>query len=190
MKKSTIFPILLMLMLTLVGCTNNTVDKNNKNGYGTSTNDQNNNAVGNTGAGESATGTNGVNNNNATSDNGQSEVAVADDVAKRITAMDEVENAYVLVTDQHAFVGAVLKKNVKENEDLKSKIAKEVQNEHPEFENVYVSFNPDVAERLTEYGNRIRSGEPVEGFFEEFTTTINRLFPESKYSPRGTQGLG
>ena len=66
---------------------------------------------------------------------------------------------------------------------LKSKIADEVQSEHSEFKNVYVSFNPDVVERLTEYGNQIRAGEPVEGFFEEFTTSINRMFPESKYSP-------
>ncbi len=168
-----------------------TRDKNNENGYGTSTNDQNNNTNENTGVGESAKGTNGVTNNHDTTANDQSKVKVADDVAEKITAMDEVESAHVLVTDQNAYVGVKLKKDVKENDKLKSKIANEVQKNNTEFNNVYISFNPDVAARLTEYGNKIRAGEPIEGFFEEFTTSINRMFPESKYSPgASTQGLG
>lgn len=171
MKKLAI-SLSLLLMLAIVGCANNK-DNNNTNG---NTTNGNNNAAENTGVGESAQG----NNDNTTTNNGQSKVEVADDAAEKITAMEEVSAANVLVTDQNAYVGVALKEGVKENEDLKKKVADEVRRMHTNFNNVYVSFNPDVAERFTEYGNQIRAGEPAEGFFEEFTTSINRMFPEAK----------
>ncbi len=174
MKKLAVFPLSLLLTLSLIGCANNN---------GTGTNDQNGTTE-QTGTGESAHGdnngnTNG-NNNNETNGNGQSKVEVADDAADKIAAMDEVESANVLVTDRNAYVGVELKNDVKDSEALKNRIADEVRSVHSEFNNVYVSFNPEVATRLTEYGNQIRSGEPVEGFFDEFTTSINRMFPEAK----------
>lgn len=175
MRKLAIFPISLLLTLSLIGCAN-TKDTTNKNGN--ATNDQNGTTE-NMGSGESANGNN-ENNNNETNGNGKSNVEVADDAADKITAMEEVSSANVLVTDQNAYVGVVLKEGNKENKELKKKIADEVRRVHSEFNNVYVSFNPDVADRLTEYGNQIRSGEPVEGFIEEFTTSINRMFPEAK----------
>lgn len=174
MKKLANFPIAILLVLGLVGCANNN-DTTNKTG----TND-NNAATENTGVGESAQGNNTGGNNTNTTTNGESKVEVADDAADKITAMEEVSSANVLVTDQNAYVGVVLKDGVKEDEQLKKKIADEVRQVHSEFNNVYVSFNPDVATRFTEYGNQIRSGEPVEGFFEEFMTSINRMFPEAK----------
>jgi spore cortex protein len=184
LKKISILPVTL-LMLSLVGCANN---DNTNNTNGNETNDQTNTAE-NAGAGGSADGTNDANTND-TNGNGQWNVEVADDVAERISAMDEVDNAYVLVTDQNAFVGAVLKNDVTENDDLKNKIADEVRKDNSNYNNVYVSFNPDVAARLTEYADQIRAGEPIEGFIEEFTTGINRMFPDSKYSPGASQGLG
>jgi YhcN/YlaJ family sporulation lipoprotein len=176
MKRSAIFPLALLLILSLVGCANNN-DKNNKNGNGT--NDQNNTSE-HTTTGESASGSNGVNNNDQTNDNGQSKVEVADDAADKIAALDEVDSANVLATNNNAYVGVVLKEGIEENDELKNKIADEVRSVHSEFNNVYVSFNPDVANRFTEYGDQIRSGEPVEGFFEEFMTSIDRMFPEAK----------
>lgn len=176
MKKLTIFPISLLLMLALVGCANNN-DTNNTNGNATN---DNNGATENTGVGESAQGNNDEVNDNNSTNNGESKVEVADDAAEKITAMEEVSAANVLVTDQNAYVGVALKNDAEESEQLKEKIADEVRSVNSEFNNVYVSFNPDVAERFTEYGNQIRAGEPVEGFFEEFMTSINRMFPEAK----------
>lgn len=176
MKKLTIFSFSLLLMLALVGCANNN-DTNSKNDNATN---DNNGVTGNTGVGESAQGNNDVVNDNNGTNNGETKVEVADDAAEKITAMEEVSAANVLVTNQNAYVGVALKDDAKESEQLKKKIADEVRSVHSEFNNVYVSFNPDVAERFTEYGNQIRSGEPVEGFFEEFTTSINRMFPEAR----------
>ena len=176
MKRLAIFPLALLLIISLVGCANNN-GTNNDNGNGT--NDQNNTSD-NTTTGESAGGANDVNNNDQTNDNGQSKVELADDAADKIAALDEVDSANALVTNNNAYVGVVLNEGIEENDELKNKVADEVRSVHSEFNNVYVSFNPDVANRLTEYGNQIRSGEPIEGFFDEFMTSIDRMFPESK----------
>jgi YhcN/YlaJ family sporulation lipoprotein len=181
MKKLSMLPASLLLVLSLVGCANN---NNTDNTNGNEANDRNNTSE-NTGAGESANGKNETNN-----DKNETNVEVADDIAKRISDMNEVENAYVLVTEDNAFVGVILKEDVTENDKLKSEIADEVSKDNSNLNNVYVSFNPDVAARLTEYADQIRAGEPIEGFIEEFTTGINRMFPESKYSPGTIQGLG
>ncbi|MCM3742955.1 YhcN/YlaJ family sporulation lipoprotein [Sporosarcina luteola] len=184
MKKRIIFPISLLLILALVGCANRGANNTNGNAV-----NDNNRATENTGVGESAHGTNDLTNdqNNMNGHNGtntagntERKVEVADDAADKIASMKEVERANVLVTDRNAYVGVELKKDVKESEQLKKKIADEVRRVHSEFNNVYVSFNPDVATRFTEYGNQIRAGEPVEGFYEEFTTGIHRMFPEAK----------
>ncbi|WP_432359166.1 YhcN/YlaJ family sporulation lipoprotein [Sporosarcina sp. UB5] len=175
MKKLVIFPLSALLMFVLVGCLN-TQDANNSNGNDTN---DNNRATENAGVGESAQGNNVLNDNN-TNNSGQSKVEVADDAAEKITAMEEVSAANVLVTNRNAYVGVALNEGATESEELKTKIADEVRKVRSDFNNVYVSFNPDVADRLTEYGNQIRAGDPVEGFFEEFMTGINRMFPEAK----------
>ena len=94
MKKLADCPASLLLILSLVGCANNE-DTNNTNG-----NACERPTIGlseNTGAGESANGTNDVNNNRNTLNNDLNKtgnvewkVEVADDVAERISAMDEV----------------------------------------------------------------------------------------------------
>lgn len=183
MNKLLMVPASLLLILSLVGCANNVgTNKTNEN----AANDHNR-TVENVGVGESAHGTNDLHNDRNTLNNDlnktgnvERKVEVADDAADRIKALTEVSSAHVLVTDRNAYVGVELKKDVKETEKLKKKIADEVRSAHSEFNNVYVSFNPDVVKRFTEYGHQIRAGEPVEGFFEEFTTSINRMFPEAK----------
>ncbi|WP_339249867.1 YhcN/YlaJ family sporulation lipoprotein [Sporosarcina sp. FSL W8-0480] len=174
MKKIALFPLTVVMVVLLFGCgTNN--DKNTTDNN--ATNDVNR-------TGESAAGTNDTSNNNTNgtmNDNSvESKVEVADDAADKIAALDEVESANVLVTNNNAYVGVVLKDGVNEDEALKNKISDEVRNVHPDFNNVYISFNPDVAQSFMDYGKQIREGHPVEGFFDEVTESINRMFPEAK----------
>ena len=63
--------------------------------------------------------------------------------------------------------------------DLEDKIADKVREANDEIENVYVSLNPDFVERMTGYVDQINAGEPVEGFFGEFTEAIQRVFPDA-----------
>ncbi|MDN4607344.1 YhcN/YlaJ family sporulation lipoprotein [Sporosarcina highlanderae] len=183
MKKLALLPLSLLLMVLLIGCGTTKTDKNTTNNN--AANDMN--RTGESAAGTNGTGTNGTMNNNQNHNNGtvnnttgESNVEVADDVADKIAALKEVESSNVLVTNHNAYVGVVLKNGFKEDEALKTKIADEVKKVRTDFNNVYISFNPDVAKSFTEYGNQIRAGHPVAGFFEEVTQSLHRMFPEAR----------
>lgn len=63
---------------------------------------------------------------------------------------------------------------------LKGKISKKVKETDNNINNVFVSANPDFVDRMRNYGDRIQNGEPIEGLFEEFGETINRIFPNQR----------
>ena len=64
--------------------------------------------------------------------------------------------------------------------DLEEKIADKVREVHDNLQNVYVSLDPDFVDRMTGYVDEINQGEPIEGFFGEFTEAIQRVFPDAK----------
>ncbi|WP_172369448.1 YhcN/YlaJ family sporulation lipoprotein [Sporosarcina jiandibaonis] len=64
--------------------------------------------------------------------------------------------------------------------DLENKIAQQVREVHDNIQNVYVSLNPDFVDRMNEYVEQINQGDPVEGFFEEFTEAMRRVFPDAR----------
>ena len=104
---------------------------------------------------------------------------VADEAADHIVKMEEVESANVIVTNHNAYVAVVLHEGVEGTKQLEDKIAEEARAANKDFNNVYVSMNPDFVQQTTDYGNKIRAGEPVEGFFEEFSDTVRRVFPDA-----------
>ncbi|MBE1554019.1 YhcN/YlaJ family sporulation lipoprotein [Sporosarcina limicola] len=112
----------------------------------------------------------------------QSKLEVADEAATRITELKEVDSATVIVTDENAYVAAVLKdnKNEKVAKDLEDKIAEKVRSTNAVIKNVYVSVNPEFVKRMTEYGTKINEGKPVEGFFEEFSEAMRNVFPTAR----------
>lgn len=116
------------------------------------------------------------------STNGDQKVDVADDVAAKVAELDEVDAAHVLVTDTNAYVAVRLKDGVKESEDIKTRISDKAKEGKGNltFENVYVSLDPDFVGKMEEYGTKIREGEPVEGFFDEFRDTVDRIFPDAR----------
>lgn len=120
----------------------------------------------------------GTGNDGATNDTEAQEVEVADEVADKITELEEIESASVLVTDNNAYVAVELSEGVEETEEIKTKISDAAKAENADFNNVYISANPDFAQQFRDYGDRIRADEPVEGFFNEFTETVDRVFPD------------
>ncbi|KXI32719.1 MULTISPECIES: YhcN/YlaJ family sporulation lipoprotein [Bacillus] len=109
-------------------------------------------------------------------------VKVADKASELVANMSEVKTANVFVTGKNAFVAVVLEGNKSGDvtDDLKKKISDKVKSTDQQIDNVYVSANPDFVDRMQGYGKRIKSGEPISGFFDEFTETVRRVFPESK----------
>ncbi|QUW22064.1 YhcN/YlaJ family sporulation lipoprotein [Sporosarcina sp. Marseille-Q4063] len=203
MKKVSLFLTAMLLSLSLMGCNFNK-DKNNN---ATDTADTNV---------DQGTEDNANNDNN----NGDTNLEVAQDAADRITELDGVESATVIVTDQNAYAAVVLdgdttdesgnndnnddtasnenndtdtgtdtdtdtdtnndNANQELSSDLENKIAEKVKEANDNIENVYVSLNPDFVDRMTDYADKIDQGEPVEGFFEEFSEAVQRVFPDAK----------
>lgn len=167
----------LLLISSLVGCGTANNDDNNANN---DNNDVTTNETVDTNTANDETGTDTNEDNGTNGNNGDQQLELADDVASKIAEMEEVESANVIVTNNNAYVGVLLKEGVNENDNLKSKIADQAKATNGNFDNVYVSTNPDFAQEITEYGDKIRANEPVEGLMEGFTDTINRVFPEAK----------
>ncbi|MFN2746818.1 MULTISPECIES: YhcN/YlaJ family sporulation lipoprotein [Bacillus] len=122
-----------------------------------------------------------LNRDNRNNNNGNN-MESADDVADKVAKLKEVSSANVIVTDNNAYVAVVLKGNPKGDVtgDLKEKISKKVKETDKSIDNVFVSANPDFVDRMRNYGDRINNGEPIEGIFDEFGETINRIFPQQR----------
>ncbi|MBT2666513.1 YhcN/YlaJ family sporulation lipoprotein [Bacillus sp. ISL-4] len=122
------------------------------------------------------------NNNNNDNGNGINDMRVSKDISNRVEALKEVSNASVIVTENNAYVGAVLKDGGDKDisNDLKERIADAVRGADPSVDQVYVSTNPDFVQRMKGYANDIENGKPVAGFAKEFRELVTRIFP----SPR------
>lgn len=178
MKKMTSFAVAFLLSILLVGCGSSKEVKKV---------DENIEVKTENGVTDEVVRDDKVNKDNMENDkippgDNDNHLAVADEAVDRIVKLENVESATVIVTNHNAFVAAVLKETTggEGSDALEIKISDEVKSTDPDIKNVYVSVNPDFAERMTEYGNKINAGEPVEGFFEEFTESVKRVFPDAK----------
>ena len=87
----------------------------------------------------------------------------------------------MLVTQRKAYVFAVLDDNQgKLTREVEDQIAQQVRATDPNIENVYVSTNPDLADRINTYVDDVQQGRPVAGFVEQFNEMVQRLFPNDR----------
>ncbi|WP_244986926.1 YhcN/YlaJ family sporulation lipoprotein [Oceanobacillus caeni] len=142
----------------------------------------------------------GVRNNNNTRYEVSKEAA--NQISKKVK---EIDNVYVLTTDNNAYVAAELdtdnnnnnNNNVNNNNNninnnnndmfddqlsdhVKKEISDIVRSVDNDIDNVYVSTNPDFFNLANNYSNDVDRGKPVEGFFDQFGNMIERLFPQNK----------
>lgn len=110
----------------------------------------------------------------------------ADEAEKKVTELEEVKSATVIITDNNAYVAAVLKDDLsevvegsEELEQINTEIGDQVKAVKTDLKNVYVSVNPDFVDRMTDYANKIDAGEPIEGLGEEFNILVKRIFPDA-----------
>jgi YhcN/YlaJ family sporulation lipoprotein len=166
-----------MMALVITGCaTNDNEDASENLGLNRTHQDNLDNPMN---VGDTRQNVNNVNNGN---DNGINGMRVSEEISNRVEALKEVGNANVIVTENNAYVGAVLKDGGEKDisNDLKERVADAVREADPSVDQVYVSANPDFVQRMDGYANDIENGKPVEGFAEEFRELVTRIFP----SPR------
>ncbi|TKH11459.1 YhcN/YlaJ family sporulation lipoprotein [Peribacillus simplex] len=170
-----------MMALVITGCATNDNEGASENlGLNRTHQDNLDNPMN---VGDTRQNVNNVNNvNNEDNDNGINGMRVSEDISNRVEALKEVSNANVIVTENNAYVGAVLKDGGEKDisNDLKERVADAVRGADPSVDQVYVSANPDFVQRMDGYANDIENGKPVEGFAEEFRELVTRIFP----SPR------
>lgn len=110
-------------------------------------------------------------------------VRYADDIAREISDLKEVDSAYVLMMGRRAYVAVMLDPKAGQREltsQLKRKIAQRAKAVDPLVQRVYVSANPDFVKQLRDYSEDIQTGRPVEGIVDQLSDIIRRTFPEAK----------
>nr|WP_238482731.1 YhcN/YlaJ family sporulation lipoprotein [Lederbergia galactosidilytica] len=115
-------------------------------------------------------------------DNNDRHVDVADDIADQVSKLKEVDRAYVLTTGKNAYVAVKLTndQNDKLSNDVKNKIADKARKADRNLDNVFVSENPDFFGQMRGYRDELNNGNPVSGFFDQFSDTVERVFPSSR----------
>ncbi|GAA4075682.1 YhcN/YlaJ family sporulation lipoprotein [Amphibacillus indicireducens] len=112
------------------------------------------------------------------------EYRVAERIAEQVTdEVSEIDRAYVLTMGNNAYVACHIDndRELNENNDLSDKLEKKVTEAVKDADNkidhVYVSSNPDFIDLTSNYMRDLDRGEPIEGFFDQFTEMIERVFP-------------
>lgn len=108
-------------------------------------------------------------------------VQIANQAAEKITQLNGVRQANVLVTQRNAYVAAAVDDNQgKLTRELEDQIAQQVRAADPNIQNVYVSTNPEFMDRTNRYVTDVGQGRPVAGFFEEFNEMVQRIIPNAR----------
>ncbi|MCA1062901.1 YhcN/YlaJ family sporulation lipoprotein [Rossellomorea sp. AcN35-11] len=112
--------------------------------------------------------------------NMREDYSLAEKEANKVASLKEVRRAYVLTTNQNAYVAAVLEEGMNGNVSnaLEKKISDQVKSQNRNINNVYISTNPDFTDRMRDYANKAENGKPVEGIGEEFAEMLQRVFPD------------
>ncbi|WP_070119655.1 YhcN/YlaJ family sporulation lipoprotein [Bacillus marinisedimentorum] len=184
MYKVKVFLTVLLAAAALAGCATNEARDNGDNGV-ENTGYQN---IGTRDDGliDQRNDNNGImnNDNNADMNNGNNErrMDVAEQASDRVAAMKEIDRAYTVTTENNAYVAVVLADDPKGeiSDKLKNRISDKVKQTDNDIDNVYVSQNPDFTDRMADYTDRIEQGDPIEGFFDEFTEMTRRVFPNAR----------
>ncbi|MGD6843943.1 YhcN/YlaJ family sporulation lipoprotein [Bacillus infantis] len=128
---------------------------------------------------------NGLNDNgqNGNEQNGsdQNNLRNSDEAQQKVEAMKEVDNAVVITAGSKAYAAVKLANGDGDvNEEMKKKVSDQVQAADQNINEVFVSSNPDFMERMRGYRDDIQNGNPVRGLFDQFSETVQRIFPESR----------
>ena len=159
--------ILLLLSMTFVGCRREAEKPNPPINDNEDLNDMNND--------ENLTDMDNI--NDYDNDVDDDTLGKSDDIADELAKMNNIEDAYVLVTGNTATVAVDLGDDNNEmlDDSVKDEIRNKIKDMYPEIENINVTSDPDVFERLGEIGESIRRGDPIDDFLDEIRDIGDRI---------------
>lgn len=115
-------------------------------------------------------------------DGSEQEALTARNLADRISTMNEVSSATVVISGNRAWVGVDLTANAG-NElttEVKDNITKMVKTKVPRITTVYVTADADTVTRLRNVARDVLAGKPVSGFADELSNITNRIMPSAR----------
>ncbi|MEW8973211.1 MAG: YhcN/YlaJ family sporulation lipoprotein [Tissierellaceae bacterium] len=120
---------------------------------------------------------NNITNNNITNNNNLTNNA--NEIARRIADLPEVDKASVVLTNDTALVGCNLRGTTQGTmtNALRNKIENIVRDTTNNIQNVSVTTDPNLYNRIQTISNNIGNGNPIEGFAEEVRDLIRRITP-------------
>ncbi len=109
------------------------------------------------------------------------ENARADALSKKISEMNDINSATVVLSDGRAWVGVDLKAGVSGTltDRLKNEITTIVKKEVNTVQTVYVTADADTVTRLKNITKDITAGKPVSGFINELNEIGRRITPST-----------
>lgn len=119
---------------------------------------------------------NDINNDIGTENN---MVQRAELIANKVARMTNVEDASVVITNNTALVGVDITngRNVEMSQDMRTQIERTVRNADRRINNVVVTAEPDIFDRIGEIGMDIRRGRPMTGYTNEIEKIMRRITP-------------
>lgn len=107
-------------------------------------------------------------------------IARSQHIADKVAAMSEVEKAAVVITGNTALVGVTIEGATegKLSDQVKKNIETTVKASDKAIDNVVVTADPDLFDRIRIMMSDIAKGKPLSGFAKEINEMINRITPK------------
>lgn len=100
-------------------------------------------------------------------------------ISNKVAEIEGIKDANVVITGNTALVGIDIPKDTKDSRttELKNAVQTMVKNSDNKIDNVVVTADADLTQRIKTVGNDVENGKPISGFGEEIKEIMKRITP-------------
>ena len=110
----------------------------------------------------------------------ESQLRVAKDAEAKVEKLRNVKQATVIVTNRQAYAAVTLETEQEIRNELENEIAAQVKSTDKTIQQVFISSDPDFADKMKGYREEIQEGRPVRDLLEEFNHMVHGVFPAAQ----------
>ncbi len=103
----------------------------------------------------------------------------ADELSRQLTETEHILRADVLVLNNEAYTGVVLRRGAVLNEELKQEIKKMVQSTYKTVKHVHIFDQPHFVREINVFSNRLKRGE--QNVQQDFEKMVDDFFHGGKF---------
>lgn len=171
-----VFLIILMISLISIGCQNEDGIDNNEDTGVNDDGDQDQDITD-----EDLTDESKDNIDEDMVDNNDENMDINDEsLANSIVEMNGINDATVVTMDEVALVGVDSNGEDKVSDEMKQDIESKIKEENKNINDVYVSNEPDMFDRINTISNNVRNGDPIDDFTDDISEMIDNITPDKK----------